>query len=108
MMFLTPAFIRIFEQATPEAPTPLTTTLRSPILSPVILQALSSAASTTIAVPCWSSWKTGMSSISLRRSSTSKHTGAAMSSRLIPPQAGAMAAIVLISTSGSFESMQMG
>jgi hypothetical protein len=59
-------------------------------------------------VPCWSSWKTGMSSISFRRSSTSKHVGAAMSYRLMPPHAGAIAAIVLMRTSGSFESMQMG
>jgi hypothetical protein len=29
---------------------------------PVSRQALMSAASVTIAVPCWSSWKTGMSS----------------------------------------------
>ena len=84
-----------------------TTTLRFSIFSPVIFRALRSAASTTIAVPCWSSWKTGMSSISLRRSSTSKQVGAAMSSRLIPPQAGAMAAMVRIRTSGSFESMQI-
>ncbi len=108
MMFSTPAFIRIFEHATPDAPTPETTTFRFSILSPVIFRALSRAASTTIAVPCWSSWKTGMSSISLRRSSTSKHVGAAMSSRLMPPHAGAIAAIVRMSTSGSFESMQMG
>ena len=50
-----------------------------------------SAANTTTAVPCWSSWNTGMSSDAARRSSTSKHTGAAMSSRLIPPNPGAMA-----------------
>ncbi len=61
-----------------------------------------------MAVPCWSSWNTGMSSISLRRSSTSKQTGAAMSSRLIPPHAGAIAAIVRMRTSASFESMQIG
>ena len=72
MMFSTPAFMRIFEQATPEAPTPLTTTFRFSIFSPVIFRAFRRAASTTIAVPCWSSWKTGMSSISFRRSSTSK------------------------------------
>ena len=61
-----------------------------------------------MAVPCWSSWKTGMSSISLSRSSTSKQVGAAMSSRLMPPQTGAIAAIVRMRTSGSFESMQIG
>ena len=45
---------------------------------------LRSAPSTTIAVPCWSSWKTGMSSISRSRASISKQRGAAMSSRLMP------------------------
>ena len=34
---------------------------------PVSLAALISAASVTTAVPCWSSWKTGMSSVSFRR-----------------------------------------
>ena len=38
MMFWTPAFMRIFEQATPEAPTPLTTTFRFSIFSPVIFR----------------------------------------------------------------------
>ena len=42
-----------------------------------------------IAVPCWSSWKTGMSSSSRSRSSTSKQAGAPMSSRLMPPKVGA-------------------
>ena len=52
--------------------------------------AFSRAARVTTAVPCWSSWNTGMSRRSRRRSSTSKHTGAAMSSRLMPPKTGAM------------------
>ena len=43
---------------------------------------------TTIAVPCWSSWKTGMSSSSRSRSSISKQRGALMSSRLMPPKDG--------------------
>ncbi len=41
-------------------------------------------------MPCWSSWKTGMSSSSLRRSSISKQRGAEMSSRLMPPNPGAI------------------
>ena len=53
--------------------------------------ALRSAASTTIAVPCWSSWKTGMSSAARSRSSISKQRGAEMSSRLMPPKLGASA-----------------
>ena len=51
-------------------------------------QALISAASVTIAVPCWSSWKTGMSSASCRRCSISKQRGEEMSSRLMPPKVG--------------------
>ena len=47
---------------------------RSP--RPVSRSAFSSAASATTAVPCWSSWKTGMSSALLSRCSISKHRGA--------------------------------
>ncbi len=43
----------------------------------------------TTAVPCWSSWKTGMSSVAFSRSSISKQRGALMSSRLMPPNVGA-------------------
>ena len=45
-----------------------------------------------MAVPCWSSWNTGifMRSRSLR--STMKHSGALMSSRLMPPKVGSSAA----------------
>ena len=64
---------------------------RPPARLPTTLSALSSAASTTIAVPCWSSWKTGMSSSSRSRRSISKQRGAAMSSRLMPPNVGATA-----------------
>jgi hypothetical protein len=37
------------------------------------------AAETMIAVPCWSSWKTGIFSRSRSRRSISKHSGALMS-----------------------------
>ena len=47
--------------ATPAAPAPLTTMRRSASLRSSSNAALRSAASTTIAVPCWSSWNTGMS-----------------------------------------------
>ena len=60
----------------------------------MILTALSSAASVTTAVPCWSSWKTGMSRLAFRRSSISKQRGALMSSRLMPPKPGAIASTV--------------
>ena len=47
--------------ATPAAPAPAMTTYRSSIRLSTIFSAFSSAASVTTAVPCWSSWKTGMS-----------------------------------------------
>ena len=71
--------------ADPAAPTPHTTTRTSANRFPTTRNALRSAPSTTTAVPCWSSWNTGMSSSSRSRLSISKQRGAAMSSRLIPP-----------------------
>ncbi len=65
-------------------------------------------ASTTIAVPCWSSWNTGMSSACLRRSSISKHLGAEISSRLMPPNAGAIFITVFIISSVSCVSRHTG
>ena len=81
----TPAVSRMRVTATPAAPAPATTTVRSVSDFSTTLDAPSRAASATIAVPCWSSWKTGMSSRACRRRSISKHRGAEMSSRLIPP-----------------------
>ena len=72
--------------ATPAAPAPDTTARRSPRPRPVSRAALRRAASTTTAVPCWSSWKTGMSSRSSSRRSISKQRGALMSSRLMPAE----------------------
>ena len=46
----------------PAAPAPLMTRRTSSSRLPTTRSALRSAASATIAVPCWSSWKTGMSS----------------------------------------------
>jgi len=54
-----------------------------------------------MAVPCWSSWNTGMSISSLRRRSISKHSGAAMSSRLIPPKVGSIISMAPIIASVS-------
>src|SRR5215218_955425 len=72
MMFLAPAESKIFVQATPDAPIPLTTTFRSSISLPMIFSEFISAARATTAVPCWSSWNTGISSSFLRRSSISR------------------------------------
>ena len=94
--------------ATPAAPSPTTSTWRSSRRLPSSLVAFSSAASTTTAVPCWSSWNTGMSSSALRRSSISKQRGAEMSSRLMPPKVGAMALTVAMIVSASLVSRQIG
>ena len=60
-----------------------------------------------IAVPCWSSWNTGMFIRSRSLRSTMKHSGALMSSRLMPPKVGSIAAMISTSLSGSrsFNSM---
>ena len=108
MMFSTPAFLRIWAMATPAAPAPAITTDRSAIRLSTIFSAFSSAARITTAVPCWSSWKTGMSRLSRRRSSTSKQAGAAMSSRLIPPKTGAMRSTVSMISSVLFTFRQIG
>ena len=72
----------------PAAPQPVVTIRTSSSRFPTTRSALTSAARTTIAVPCWSSWKTGMSSSSRRRCSISKQRGAAMSSEIDPAEAG--------------------
>ena len=58
---------------------------------PASSRPLRTAAATMIAVPCWSSWKTGMFIRARHCSSTSKHSGALMSSRLMPPKVGSRA-----------------
>ena len=74
MMSLTPADRRILSHATP-APIPHTTILTLSIDFPTIFRALISAAYRTTAVPCWSSWNTGISSSSRSRCSISKRAG---------------------------------
>ena len=70
------------------APAPFTTILMSLMSRPVRCSALIRPAADTIAVPCWSSWKIGMFISSRRRCSMMKHSGALMSSRLMPPKVG--------------------
>ena len=105
---LIPASSRILATATPAAPAPEMTTRVDSGLRPVSLSALVSAASATTAVPCWSSWKTGMSSIALSRSSISKQRGAEMSSRLMPPKLGASRTTVSMISSTSVVARQIG
>ena len=104
----TPASRRILLMATPAAPTPAMTTRSDAIGLSTMRSAFSSAASATTAVPCWSSWNTGMSRRSLSRSSISKQAGAAMSSRLMPPNTGAMRTTVSTISSGVVTSRQIG
>lgn len=47
--------------AIPAAPAPLVTTLISSIFFPTSRSVFNSPARVMTAVPCWSSWKTGMS-----------------------------------------------
>ena len=94
--------------AVPAAPAPETTTRTSSSRLPTTRRALVSAASTQIAVPCWSSWKTGMSSTSRSLASISKQRGAAMSSRLMPPYAGAIALTIETISSVSWVSSTTG
>ena len=61
-----------------------------------------------MAVPCWSSWKTGMSSSARSRRSISKQRGAEMSSRLMPPKPGEMCRTVATISSASWVSRQIG
>ena len=94
-------------QAIAEAPAPLTTTLTSSNLRPVIRQALTRPAAAMIAVPCWSSCITGIFIRSRRVCSMMKHSGALMSSRLIPPKLGSIIAMASISASVSSLSSSM-
>ena len=107
-MFVMPARTKICATAMPAAPRPTIRTLRSFSSLPVSLAALISAASVTTAVPCWSSWKTGMSSTAFSRDSISKQRGALMSSRLMPPNPGAMLITVWMIASGSLVLRQIG
>ena len=107
-MLVMPARTKICATAIPAAPSPTIRTLRSLSSLPVSLAALISAASVTTAVPCWSSWKTGIGRTSLRRRSISKQRGALMSSRLMPPNPGAMLMTVWMIASGSLVSRQIG
>ena len=94
--------------AIPALPAPLTTTLEVSFDLPVTFNALIIPARTTMAVPCWSSWKTGILRSSFKRSSISKQRGALISSKLIPPNAGAILTTVWIISSVSCVSRQIG
>ena len=94
--------------AIPDAPAPVKTIFTSGSFFFTSCSALVRAPSTTTAVPCWSSWKTGMSRSRCSRSSISKQRGAEMSSRLMPPKTGAMAFTMPTISSTSLVARQMG
>ena len=94
--------------AIPAEPAPFTMTLQFSFSLPTTFSPLMIPDSTTMAVPCWSSWKTGMFRSSFRRLSISKQRGAEMSSRLMPPKAGAIFTTVRMISSVSCVSRQIG
>src|SRR5690606_22065178 len=101
----TPSSRKNCAQAIPDAPAPWMTTLTEPMSLPTSSSALISPAPAMMAVPCWSSWNTGISMISRRRSSMTKHSGALMSSRLIPPNVGSRDFTMRTNSSGSVQSI---
>ena len=105
---LRPRLMRSLQIATPAAPAPLITAVQSSSFLPVSLIALMIAAPQITAVPCWSSWKIGISHFSLSCLSISKQRGAAISSRLTPPKEPARSSTVLTISSTSFERTQSG
>ena len=80
----------------PAAPAPATTIFNWLHSFLIIFNEFIIPAVTTMAVPCWSSWNTGIFNSSLRVSSISKHLGDEISSKLIPPKVGAIYLTVLI------------
>ena len=60
------------------------------------------------AVPCWSSWKIGMSVFSFSLRSISKQRGAEMSSRLMPPKEPEISATALTNSSTSLDFTHSG
>ena len=102
-----PSATSMSRQAMPAAPAPAVASLTSSIFLPTTSSALSIAAPTMIAVPCWSSWNTGIFIRSRSLRSTMKHSGALMSSRLMPPKVGSSAAMMSTSLSGSCSSSSM-
>ena len=86
------------------APAPQTTTFTFSIFFSTSSKAFNKAAAEIIAVPCWSSCMTGISSSSDNLFSISNASGAFISSRFIPPKVGAIFLTVSINFSGSLAS----
>ena len=99
--FFRPMLIISLMMATPAAPAPLVTIFTSSSFLPTTFRALIMPAMVITAVPCWSSWKMGMSQRCLSFSSISKHRGAEISSRFTPPKEPASRATVFTISSTS-------
>src|SRR5574344_1205914 len=105
---LNPVASRSLAMAMDAAPAPMTVMCASSSFFPTSFIALMAPATSTVAVPCWSSCQTGILQSLLSSSRMSKHLGLEMSSRLIPPNEGARSLTVSMIFSGSLVSRQMG
>ena len=81
--------------------------MTSSIFLPTTFRPLKTAAPTVMAVPCWSSWNTGIFMRLRSARSMMKHSGALMSSRLMAPKVGSSAAMMSTSFCGSRSSSSM-
>ncbi len=86
---------------TAAAPAPLITIRTSDIFLLASSNAFNKAAAEIMAVPCWSSCMTGISSSSFSLRSISNASGAFISSKLIPPKVGAIIFTVSMNLSTS-------
>ena len=107
LSFDTPNDTSRLRHAIAAAPAPLQAIFASPIFRPVISSAFRMPAAVTIAVPCWSSWNTGIFIRAFSRFSISKQAGAEMSSRFIPPKVGSSRAIASTNSSTLVSSTSM-
>ena len=97
-----PALSSSFTMETAAAPAPEGTIFTLSFFFPTTFSALVRPARVITAVPCWSSWKMGMSHFSFSFRSISKQRGAAMSSRLMPPKLPEMLYTVWTNSSTSW------
>ncbi len=100
LVFFAPIATSRLSEAMPAAPAPRQTIFAVSSVLPCTRRALIRPAQMMVAVPCWSSWNTGMSSVFFSAASISKQCGAAISSRLIPPKVGAIATTTLMKSCG--------
>ena len=106
-MVLAPKETYSLAHAIAAAPAPEMTIFTSSIFLPASSRAFKRAAADIIAVPCWSSCITGISSSSLSLRSISNASGDLISSKFIPPNVGEMALTASINFSGSLASNSM-